>query len=510
MKCIRCGRNVRTSAEERNFFRGMAYYTPMYWVRDQGLDETTCEAEGLDPKDSEHFLCFDCYYDLMDKQREEYIKNKDFGPIKIKGTFKEESKMKESKKLDEMGRTVFNYNASVGWSASNKTYAWHYFRNFLEDIGATFTRDDGVKGCSGELRGLSFELNYAFSNKEYNYTIDVFNVKQGTIQDQWQGKTLGEFKEDFQEMKDIYTSSEEGVYPEDPLTESVKLNENTDPVVIASLVAYIGLMGAALVGTGKAAYKLIQQSLDKAEEAGVEENSAVSISDKIKGCIEKLRNKLTTPTTEADKFGLTPEELDALDVIIDEVVSSKYMGIATNESLTWAVLAKVHKEQPDMFYKLTHLEGSNPLDKDAFNYALSKTSAAQYDKVKTLDDETRLKLHNKGNNKVIRNKFNQELKSEYGINGLSNSQYNRYIRNNFKEAKQYQGNEKIKFTTYLKYLKTDEGLDDQTIEAFKQYLADEQNFYEEDYNEKREVLEWDDFLTLFDDYVNEEDEDDEE
>lgn len=289
MKCIRCGKNVRTSVEERNFFRGMGYYTPMYWVRDQGLNETICKAEGLDPNDSEHFLCFDCYYDLMEKQREEYLKNKDFGPIKIKGTFKES---KVTKKLNEMGRTVFNYNASIGWSVSNKTYAWHYFRNFLEDIGATRTRDDGVKGCSGELKGLSFELNYAFSNKEYNYTIDVFNIAQGTIQDQWQGRTLGEFKEDFQEMKDIYTSSEAGIYPEETLT----------------------------------------------------------------------------------------------------------------------------------------------------------------------------------------------------------------------EARQYQGNEKIKFTTYLKYLKKEEHLTDDIIETFKQYLADEQNFYEEDYDEKRTFLEWDDFLTLFENTGWDEDE----
>ena len=489
MKCIRCGRNVRTSAEERNFFRGMGYYSPMYWVRDQGLNETICKAEGLDPNDSEHFLCFDCYYDLMEKQRDEYLKNKDFGPIKIKGTFKES---KVSKKLNEMGRTVFNYNASTGWSASNKTYAWHYFRNFLEDIGATRTRDDGTKGCSGELKGLSFELNYAFSNKEYNYTIDVFNIAQGTIQDQWQGKTLGEFKEDFQEMKDIYTSSEAGIYPEETLTESVKLKEATDPATIIGLVAYIGVMGAALVGLGKATYGLMKSSLDKVEETDGIDSTGKSLKEIAKEFMDKFRNK-----TAPDEFGLTPEELDVLDVTIHSVVASEYTGVVTEESLTWAVLSKLKKEQPEIFHKLTHKDGLDPWAKDTFNYVLNKTTADQYDTLESYPDDVRLKLHNRRYNKVLRNQLNQKLKADYGIKGLSNGQYNTTISKNFTEARQYQGNEKIKFTTYLKYLKKEEHLTDDIIETFKQYLADEQNFYEEDYDEKRTVLEWDDFLTLF-------------
>ena len=91
MKCIKCGRNIRTSPEERRLFKNMGYYTPMYWVRDQGLDVETCEKEGIDPDDINHFLCFDCYYDLMDIQRAEYMKNYEGNGnvIKLSNKFKE-------------------------------------------------------------------------------------------------------------------------------------------------------------------------------------------------------------------------------------------------------------------------------------------------------------------------------------------------------------------------------------------------------------------------------------
>lgn len=91
MKCIKCGRNIRTSPDERSAFKNMGYYTPMYWVRDQGMDEKTCIDAGLDPNDSSHFLCFDCYYDLMDIQRAEYMKDYEGkgNVIKLSNKFKE-------------------------------------------------------------------------------------------------------------------------------------------------------------------------------------------------------------------------------------------------------------------------------------------------------------------------------------------------------------------------------------------------------------------------------------
>ncbi len=167
MKCIRCGRNVRTSAEERNFFRGMGYYSPMYWVRDQGLDETLCKAEGLDPNDSEHFLCFDCYYDLMEKQRDEYLKNKDFGPIKIKGTFKESKNLKEStqEERDQEARDLIEspYNnlqeEDFEWLREkdetldywwNQTYEMEFLEKSLYD-GPTYADLDESKEVSFEF-----------------------------------------------------------------------------------------------------------------------------------------------------------------------------------------------------------------------------------------------------------------------------------------------------------------------------------------------------------------------
>lgn len=84
MKCICCGKNVRTTPDERNFFRGMGLYTPMYYVRDQGLDEPTVIEAGLDPKDSDHFMCWDCYSDLMVKQAEKYKADYSDGPIVLK------------------------------------------------------------------------------------------------------------------------------------------------------------------------------------------------------------------------------------------------------------------------------------------------------------------------------------------------------------------------------------------------------------------------------------------
>lgn len=83
MKCICCGKNVRTTSDERNCFRSMGLYTPMYYVRDQGLDKTVAVEAGLDPNDTDHFMCWDCYNNLMSKQAEKHKADYD-GPIVLK------------------------------------------------------------------------------------------------------------------------------------------------------------------------------------------------------------------------------------------------------------------------------------------------------------------------------------------------------------------------------------------------------------------------------------------
>ena len=68
------------------------------------------------------------------------------------------------------------------------------------------------KQVSGKFWDLEFTLNYAGMGGR-GYTIDVMNVTDGTIQDQWVGDTYSDFLADFRELKneycDLYTDVDE-------------------------------------------------------------------------------------------------------------------------------------------------------------------------------------------------------------------------------------------------------------------------------------------------------------
>lgn len=74
MKCIHCNRNVRTTPDERAGLRACGLYTPGWWVRDNGVDPENMTAAGLDPEDFEHFLCWDCGYDIETRKQENRMK----------------------------------------------------------------------------------------------------------------------------------------------------------------------------------------------------------------------------------------------------------------------------------------------------------------------------------------------------------------------------------------------------------------------------------------------------
>lgn len=118
------------------------------------------------------------------------------------------------RKVREMARTIKDYDTfkGNGLSLDQKDLAFQMFVDFLEYIGATWDAPNIEKQVSGEIWDLEFTLNYAGMGGR-GYTIDVMNVTDGTIQDQWVGDTYSDFLADFKEFKneyrDLYTDVDE-------------------------------------------------------------------------------------------------------------------------------------------------------------------------------------------------------------------------------------------------------------------------------------------------------------
>lgn len=125
------------------------------------------------------------------------------------------------RKVREMARTIKDYDTfegnglsfeGNGLSFDQKDEAFQKFVDFLEYIGATWEAPNIEKQVSGKFWDLEFTLNYAGMGGR-GYTIDVMNVTDGTIQDQWVGDTYSDFLADFRELKneyrDLYTDVDE-------------------------------------------------------------------------------------------------------------------------------------------------------------------------------------------------------------------------------------------------------------------------------------------------------------
>ena len=118
------------------------------------------------------------------------------------------------RKVREMARTIKDYNTfeGEGLTPTQKDEAFRMFVDFLEYIGATWDAPNREKQVSGEIWDLEFTLNYAGMGGR-GYTIDVMDVTDGTIQDQWVGDTYSDFLADFRELKneyqDLYTDVDE-------------------------------------------------------------------------------------------------------------------------------------------------------------------------------------------------------------------------------------------------------------------------------------------------------------
>ena len=104
-----------------------------------------------------------------------------------------------------MARTIKDYDTfeGNGLSHDQKDEAFQKFVDFLEYIGATWEAPNIEKQVSGKFWDLEFTLNYAGMGGR-GYTIDVMNVTDGTIQDQWVGDNYSEFLADFEELKNEY------------------------------------------------------------------------------------------------------------------------------------------------------------------------------------------------------------------------------------------------------------------------------------------------------------------
>lgn len=118
------------------------------------------------------------------------------------------------RKVREMARTIKDYDTfeGEGLTPAQKKWASRMFVDFLEYIGANWDAPNKEKQVSGEIWDLEFTLNYAGMGGR-GYTIDVMNVTDGTIQDQWVGDTYSDFLADFKEFKneyrDLYTDVDE-------------------------------------------------------------------------------------------------------------------------------------------------------------------------------------------------------------------------------------------------------------------------------------------------------------
>ena len=109
------------------------------------------------------------------------------------------------RKVREMSRTIKDYDTleGEGLTPAQKKWAFRMFVDFLEYIGANWDAPNKEKQVSGEIWDLEFTLNYAGMGGR-GYTIDVMNVTDGTIQDQWVGDTYSDFLADFRELKNEY------------------------------------------------------------------------------------------------------------------------------------------------------------------------------------------------------------------------------------------------------------------------------------------------------------------
>ena len=131
------------------------------------------------------------------------------------------------RKVREMARTIKDYDTfeGNGLSPDQKDRAFQRFVDFLEYIGATWDAPNREKQVSGEIWDLEFTLNYAGMGGR-GYTIDVMNVTDGTIQDQWVGDTYSDFLADFRELKNEYQDLYTDVDDPENLEESRKINES--------------------------------------------------------------------------------------------------------------------------------------------------------------------------------------------------------------------------------------------------------------------------------------------
>lgn len=118
------------------------------------------------------------------------------------------------RKVREMARTIKDYDTfeGNGLSPGQKGLAFQMFVDFLDYIGATWAAPNKEKQVTGTFWDLEFTLNYVGMGGR-GYTIDVMNVTDGTIQDQWVGDTYSDFLADFEELKneycDLYTDVDE-------------------------------------------------------------------------------------------------------------------------------------------------------------------------------------------------------------------------------------------------------------------------------------------------------------
>ena len=137
------------------------------------------------------------------------------------------SLLEGKRKVREMARTIKDYDTfeGKGLSPDQKGEAFQMFVDFLEYIGATWDAPNIEKQVSGKFWDLEFTLNYAGMGGR-GYTIDVMNVTDGTIQDQWVGDTYSDFLADFEELKNEYQDLYTDVDDPENLKESRRINES--------------------------------------------------------------------------------------------------------------------------------------------------------------------------------------------------------------------------------------------------------------------------------------------
>lgn len=82
MKCFFCGRNKKTTISERRDFNTFGYYTPSWYVLQGRVTEEDLEDLGINPNDDEHFLCWDCLYNIENRNNESFFELRE--PSKVR------------------------------------------------------------------------------------------------------------------------------------------------------------------------------------------------------------------------------------------------------------------------------------------------------------------------------------------------------------------------------------------------------------------------------------------